>query len=403
MIRFLKSIVKFLGIIIIASIAVSFISPFYSFPESKSFSGEKIYNPYENMNNANWILANFQVQSDAWGGVTNGRKNSDSLIFEKYKTLGFDLVSISDYQKINQYNSYDESYVPVYEHGYGVFKNHQVCLGSGGVDWLDFPIYHTLHHKQFILNRLKQKNELVAIAHPKLWGAYNISDMTKLTNYDLIEVLNNYRISESHWDAALSSGKPVFLLANDDAHNVHNIKEVGRRFTVINTSDMKKENILLNLRYGVSYGVDLENSDSVWDEKAHKINSIPQLLSVTVENDTILYKFNAIASKFEFIGQNGDMLKVDSLKTQSFYKMKKNDTYVRLKVYFDSHATFYLNPVFRYSGEKPIQHASAHIDIYKTNIFRFTLLTLLIFIFGFRFYYNRLSRIRGRKWLPQPI
>lgn len=399
----LFSFFKLISLIVISAIAISFVSPFYSFPETTYLSGDKIYNPYENINTDHWINGNFQVQSNAWGGVTNGRNNTDSLIFYRYKEMGFDIVSISDYQKINKYNAYSETYVPVYEHGFGIFKNHQVCLGSKKVEWLDFPVYHTLHHKQFVINRLKKNNELVAIAHPKLWGAYDVADMTKLANYDLIEVLNNYRISDKHWDAALSSGKPVFLLANDDAHDVHNIREVGRRFTVLNVQEKTKESILSSLKYGLSYGVDLENSDSIWEEKAAKIKSLPKLNSVEVINDTVFYTLSDVATEMKFISQNGEIVKIDSCCKKSYYVLKKNDTYVRAEIKFDNLATFYLNPVYRYNGSNPIYQSLSYVDETKTNTFRITLFIVLIFIFGYRIYYNQRSKTKDEEWLPTPV
>ncbi|MCF8371535.1 MAG: hypothetical protein K9H64_07925 [Bacteroidales bacterium] len=378
---------KLLSIIFFALVGISFISPFYKFPPRGPFAGNNIYNPYQDVNSQQWIKANFQVQSKAWGGVTNGWNNTDSLIMDRYEKLGFDLVSISDYQKINTYNRDSEAYIPVYEHGYGIFKNHQVCLGARKVDWLDFPLFHTLHHKQDVLNRLKMNNELVAIAHPGLWNAYSEQDMEELTNYDLIEVLNNYKNSLGHWDAALSSGHPAFILANDDAHDVSKLPQTGRKFTVINAVTPGKEQILRNLKIGAAYGVELENYDSIFAEKAEKIKLLPHLLSVVVKADTVFYDFNKEAECFRFIGQGGEVLKIDSCTQRASYVLKPTDTYIRVEVVYDNHATFYLNPVFRHGNVLPLEQASATIDWRKTNIFRYSLFIslLLMVLFSLRF------------------
>jgi len=47
-----------------------------------------------------------------------------------YKSFGYNIISISDYQFINRYESKNEWYVPVYEHGYQYYKNHHLVLNS---------------------------------------------------------------------------------------------------------------------------------------------------------------------------------------------------------------------------------------------------------------------------------
>ena len=56
--------------------------------------------------------------------------------------------------------------MPLYEHGYNITKEHQLAIGARRVEWLDFPIWTWLHQKQFILNRVAQTSDLVAINHP---------------------------------------------------------------------------------------------------------------------------------------------------------------------------------------------------------------------------------------------
>ena len=76
-------------------------APIYHFDDPKPFYGDKLYNPYTGMDSAQWKQYNFQVQSKAWGGITDGRKNSNELIDSMYRELNFDHVATSDYQKIN--------------------------------------------------------------------------------------------------------------------------------------------------------------------------------------------------------------------------------------------------------------------------------------------------------------
>ena len=103
-------------LIIIMGVLVMFylLAPVYKFSGPIPFSGDKLYNPYKNIDSTNWKKYNFQVQSKAWLGLTNGRKNSNQRIDSIYKILGFDHVATSDYQKINEHGKDKQSYIPTY-------------------------------------------------------------------------------------------------------------------------------------------------------------------------------------------------------------------------------------------------------------------------------------------------
>ena len=226
------------------------LAPVYKFSGPVPFAGDKLYNPYQSIDSTDWRKYNFQVQSKAWLGITDGRKNTNELIDSVYNLLGYDHVATSDYQKINTYGKNDPAYIPTYEHGYNIFKTHQVCIDVDEVLWVDLMFGQTLSMKQWILDKLSEHTEIVVIAHPLLRDGYSINDMKYLTNYDAIEVLNNLRVSDEHWDAALSSGQIAYIIGNDDAHDVMNSNEVGRRFTMINSTSLDRNTIMLNLKKG---------------------------------------------------------------------------------------------------------------------------------------------------------
>ena len=100
---FLFIIVLPVAAVVIVQVAFYLSAPIYDFSEPQEFTGSKLYNPYKNMDNEFWRKYNFQVQSKAWGGVTDGRKNTNELIDSVYRELGFDYVATSDYMKINDH------------------------------------------------------------------------------------------------------------------------------------------------------------------------------------------------------------------------------------------------------------------------------------------------------------
>jgi hypothetical protein len=397
--KLIKLLFKALGLLIVAVLTIFFviyaIAPVYKFPEYEAFSGNKIFNPYAKMDSTAWKKGNFQVQSRAWLGLTSGRNNLNPAIFNVYQQLGYNIIAISDYMKINRYGEDKEGYVPTYEHGYGIRKTHQVCIGANKVNWIDYPFYQNIHHKQHILNVLRRNNEIVTLAHPDLRDGYLLEDMQQLTNYDLIEVLNEIRFSLKHWDAALSAGHAKFILANDDAHDIYDPSEVGRICTYINTPTLEADDIISALKGGNAFGADIamEQGDNFLD-KAQNHKTIPVLNSVKVQGDTLTVAVSERAEKFSFIGQNGVVAATVSDTSTASYVIKPGDTYIRTEILFSNKNKFYLNPVFRYSGNKPSQQPTATIDHVKTYVQRGVALIIVIILIIIS---NQLFKLRKKK------
>ena len=166
----IKRILKYILYVILGFVALviatSIFRPSYSFDEPKPFQGTYLHNPYQNMNPNNWIRANFHAHTRQYGGLTNGRLNTNVMVDSVYSILGFDYIGISDYNKINYYDSANQIFVPTYEHGYGIFKIHQLCIGAKKVRRLDYFAFQNLSMKQHTLNRLAKQTRLAIPAHP---------------------------------------------------------------------------------------------------------------------------------------------------------------------------------------------------------------------------------------------
>ncbi len=365
----------FTGILIL-ELLIFFMAPVYDFPVPQPFSGEKIYNPYEGMDSTHWKKINFHFHVHAWGGLTSGRNNTVEDFWKTYKKLGYDIPCISDYQHINPFNRDSIFYIPAYEHGFGLRKKHQLLIGARSVLWLDYSLFQNLNHKQYILNLLHDQNEMVAVAHPDWEGGYSLNDMKYLSNYQLIEVLDNNWRSVPQWDAALSSGHPVFIIGDDDAHDIHNPYQIGRCCTFINSATRYSGDIIRAVRRGNAFGADIYMSNGeTFDQKAERARMIPVLQSVKVNNDTLWVKTSQEAIKFVFIGQNGKIKKLVRFTDQAWYKIQPEDSYIRTQIMFFNHyrgpgTVFYLNPVFRYNGVQPVNTLRAEINYPRTWILR---------------------------------
>ena len=151
----LKKIFRFIiKTVLVAIVLVVFVvSIFYinttifNFPEPEAFSGDKVFNPYQNLPDSSY-RANFHAHSVAWKSVTNGH-NTEKDVFDGYTERGYDIAAISNYHKISTYaKTRTDLYVPAYEHGYNIFKSHCLSINSPKVSYFDYPLYQLKSHKQ---------------------------------------------------------------------------------------------------------------------------------------------------------------------------------------------------------------------------------------------------------------
>lgn len=380
-----------LACLLIAAVSVAwfYIScPVYTFTEPRAFSGEHLHNPYQNITGGQWLKGNFQVQSRAWGGLTDGRKNTNEAIEAVYRMLGYDIIVTSDYQKINRYGKDSAWYIPTYEHGYGVYKTHQVCIGSRRVLWRDYPFFPGLSNKQHVIERLLPDNEIVALAHPDLRDGYLPRELNYLRGYHLIEALNRARESIPHWDSALSAGYPAFILANDDAHDISQPEEVGRYATFIYSPENRAADIIRALKEGKAYGARIYMpAGETFDEKARKAGNLPSLISCRLNADTLIVEVSDTATEIRFYGQGGAILNINRNQTRGQYIIRDKDTYIRTEIQFRDRTVFFLNPVYRYSGPGPEVPPLPRIDPRATRQHRMLWGTLSLMAAGLIVYY----------------
>jgi hypothetical protein len=320
-----------------------------------------------------WQKANFHAHSKAWMGLTNGHFTADS-VYGKYVGLGYTIPVVSNYQKLSVLpNKSAANYIPVYEHGYNNKKTHQLAIGATHVTYYDLPFYQTLDNKQYVLDHLGTSTELICINHPTIRNGYKEKELKLLTGYDLMEVLNRGRSYEQRWDIALSSGKPVWALGNDDSHDIARPWETGSSWTMINSETNNREDIYAALRKGRSYIVKGEKAvNKFYLEKAETIG------------DSVHFSFSGKAKEIRLTGQDGKVITSVKDVAEVGYKFKANDTYVRTAAYYGDFDIL-LNPVIRYDGKAiPSNPLTAQISPFKTLAIRSVIfLGWLITIFVF--------------------
>ena len=388
--KYIKAFFKyFIGLIFILFSLPFIISPVYDFPEPNAFSGDKIWNPYQDMDTNNWRKGNFQIQALAWGGYTDGSNNPTDSVFAIYNQLGYDIIGISDYQKINTYYKGNPDYIPIYEHGFNARKTHQVSIGmkDGFVLWLDFPFYQTTSQKQFIINLLRPHTEILALVHPDFsLEGYSHDNLSYLTNYDLLEALNHQRFSISHWDAVLSSGHAKYILANDDAHDIRNPFLVGVVSTYINAATTHREDIIAAMKSGKTYGFVPYTPDfDDYTKKAERAKHLPLLKEAHLNGNHFTVRADGKPKFIRFVGQNGEIKKEVKNSNIAFYDFKDDDTYIRTRVDYGRTEFMLLNPIYRYHGNNPLQEEIATINWWKTLLYRGAYLLFFFLIMRFLF------------------
>ena len=353
--KILKYFIYTLSFIILFSLLICFtvwsIIPVYKFPEAVSFTGDKFYNPYKDYDNTHYYRANFHGHSRLGGGLTNGRANSEEDVFKAYRDLEYGFATVSNYHHITSKPPYyDFPYVPAQEYGINIFKTHLLLIGTKRKEYFDQPLWQGADTIQYRINRVKPYNEIVTLAHPAFVNGIEVDYMAQITGYDLMEVVNTFANSVSHWDKALSSGRPAFLLASDDTHNVFRNTDIGRNITMIPLNpDTEADKLYDTLKSGAAYAVTVPHIIAILDrsEKLRVLNTHPQLLSMQVADNTLNIKLNRMVDKIVFSADNGQVMAEYDNVSESSYNIADNNSYVRATVYFDNGSTAYFNPVIR--------------------------------------------------------
>lgn len=327
-------------------------SPVYDFPDPQPFRGDHLWNPYADLHGT-WQRANLHAHSRTWMGLTNGRQPGHQIV-QRYRALGYSVPGVSDYQRIAAFDG--TAILPVYEHGFNITKQHQLAIGARRVEWLDFPLWQSIGHQQLIISRVKRGADLVALAHPRTRGAYTTDELGRLTGYDLLEVVNGPFVDEERWDAALSGGRAVWALANDDTHDLTDPRRTAVAWTMIDAPSAAAADVVKGLKAGRSYAVARTGAlDSV---------NVTTFDRLSVDGGAIRASVWGAPSTFVFVGQNGVVRKTVKEATVASYAFAAADTYIRTVVRAPQ-ATFYLNPVIRYNG-RHLPAPLAHVNVAGT-------------------------------------
>ncbi len=178
-------------------------------------------------------------------------------------------------------------------------------------------------------------------------------DLRRLTGYQLIEVVNGPFENYDAWDTALSSGRAVWAMANDDTHDTDDPTRTGMAWNMIDAASTSSADIVAALRAGRAYAVGRK------DDAPAEIDL--RILGVEFAGDTLHVTTEGALSEMEFIGQQGTARRRVKDVLSASYTFEDRDTYVRTVIH-TPRATVYLNPVFRYDG-RALPAPAATVDV----------------------------------------
>ncbi len=370
--RKLYKTLKIVAVLIAITVGVLllfyFFAPLYQFSVPQPFSGSKLYNPYKKMKPDTWCLMD----------VSNSDRAADDFLpKDKFCSI------LADNQKVTPLEV-SGSLLPAYTHGFNLTGVKQVCIGSDEVLWIDLFFFQTTGLKQWVIDRLRPHNKLIALCS----DGYSFDDLKRITNYDLLEISDGDNLSLAKWDTALSTGQKAFLLADNRADVKNNLS-----FTMVNLPSKTGKSFIHSLKKGISYGVKLPVKNSVNGEANDNIlNHLPVIQKVELLHDTLLVKLNSNVKMIRFVKQGGVETKNVKATDSALYVVKPNDQYVRIEVSLNDGTVYYLNPVIRYDGNMPGSKLIAKVDVSTTGWLRLLYFSMVAFLF---WYFTR--KMPGKK------
>src|SRR5690348_1826953 len=273
--------------------------PVHRFPNARPFQGRLWYNPYAAITPGSaWQKVNLHAHTRAWSGLTNGHGSADDVM-RRYHALGYDASPVSNYQTVTRPpgTERDSTTLTVYEHGFNVRKVHFLAVGPRRIDWLDYPFLQGRDEEQHRIDRLRASSALVILAHPWLRNAVPDADARALTGYAAIEIGSTFGRSDDAWNAALDAGRPVWGVANDDAHDVDGPNESGGFWTMIAASSTNARPLESALLAGRAYAV-----------FGHAGRADIRLISLALVGDTLSVAFDGEPAALQLIGPGGRVL-----------------------------------------------------------------------------------------------
>ena len=371
-----RGFISLIAIVVVAILATS-ISLCYDFAPAEPFSGDNIFNPYANFNpNTEWKRTSLHTHTKV-DGPLNECDFSAEEIWAKYQDFGYEIVGISNHNKITPHPSKEQD-IRLYEHGYNLRNFHKLAIGTELVMPFDalYPIFAS--QAQWQLDILAKESELLQLNHPSRSTLLDSAKLSRLAGYDIMELSGyNAHLENHHWDWALSAGRYSFATLNDDLHYPDRSSRFAVRCTLLGAESCTKEDIIATLRSGCFYSMRVPDYGiGDWEVKRQQNSALPQITNIGLRGDTIYMKLSAPAEQIRVIGQNHALLSRVMHSDTIAYPMLAKDTYARLVVSYPDSLIIMTNAFARY--DSATMASPADRVFYKPNILATALYNIIV-------------------------
>jgi hypothetical protein len=294
-----------------------------------------------------WFKGNLHVHTDRSDGVTPPPE-----VVSWYRDRGYDFLSITDHNLQSVTSELLEAVDlggllvlrgvevtdrvggrPVHLNGIGV---HEVVLPQGGED------VPTVIDQN--VDAVERAGGLAILNHPNgLLRAAISAEEVSSSRVEFFEVCcSDYLGGSGHpstdeiWDEVLSSGRRLWGVAADDAHDFGpESRDPGSSWVMVEARELSGSAILEALRSGAFYST----TGVLLDE----VERGPERLCVRIGD------YEAYGFRTEYIGEEGRVLST-SERGESCQELSRGEVYVRARVLRSDGARAWVQPLFRVGG-----------------------------------------------------
>lgn len=273
-----------------------------------------------------------------------------------YREHGYNFVFITDHEYItsvavlNDLFSKAGSFVVI--SGQEVtdrFDGKPLHINALGIDKVVMPnaLAGSVATLQKNIDDVREKGGVPQLNHPNFGWALTASEIKQLKNINLIEIFNGHPLvnnlggggspsAEQIWDDILTSGRPIYGVADDDSHYFKRPGDKtaplpGQAWVYVRAVELSPAEVLSALDRGEFYastGVELEE---------YSADRTGIMLKIKEQRGS---KYRT-----EFIGSSGRVI-AESTGNPATYRFKGDELYVRAKVYESNGKLAWTQPSF---------------------------------------------------------
>ena len=351
--RALGKLVAAVALAVLLLLAVTGVSPIYSFRGPRPFQGEDIFNPYATLDTAlGWKRANFHTHTRVSGPwPMNECPRWPDYTDSVYRVLGYDIVTFSNHNEITVHPYDSTLQVNVYEHGYNIPKFHKLVFGSRQVIHWDPLLPLLASQKQWALDYLGRSSDFIQMNHPYRVLFNSRRHMERLSGYEIMELDTSISTENEYWDWALSWGHYSFGLANDDLHYPDRHERMAIRCNFVQTPSGRYEDLKKALLGGCYYAMRVPDYGAGdWAEKIARNHELPFVRNIGLQGDTLFLQLSQQADSIRVNGQDHATLALVREADNIRYALRPEDPFARMTAFFPDGAVIYSNPFARYDA-----------------------------------------------------